>query len=204
MTDDESLELLARWKNGDEQAATEIFERYLARLTALARSRLSKKVRAVVDPEDVVQSAYRSFFRHAGDGRFTLKRGGDLWSLLAAITVHKVLRQVEFHGADKRTESAVRSINGSRWFVRPEAIAREPSPDEAVAVADELQDLIRQLLPRHQRILELRLNGDSSEDIAAATGRTTRTVQRVLQNVRLDLEMRLFGEASESGDGTLD
>ena len=55
---DESIQLLARWKAGDEAAATEIFDRYVQRLAGLARSRLSEKLRRRVDAEDVVQEAF--------------------------------------------------------------------------------------------------------------------------------------------------
>ena len=65
MVDDESIELLDRVRQGDEQAATELFDRYVERLIRLAQSRLSAKLRRRVDAEDVVQSVYRSFFSHA-------------------------------------------------------------------------------------------------------------------------------------------
>ncbi len=90
MVGDESIELLSRVRQGDEQAASDLFDRYVERLIKLARSRLSAKLQRRVDPEDVVQSAYRSFFSHAQDGRYQLHKSGDLWRLLAAITVNKV------------------------------------------------------------------------------------------------------------------
>src|SRR5262249_45888213 len=62
-----------------QPAASELFQRYAGRLIALARSRLSTKVSKRVDPEDVVQSAYRSFFAGARDGCYDLERGGDVW-----------------------------------------------------------------------------------------------------------------------------
>ncbi|MFO0845256.1 MAG: hypothetical protein U0797_23215 [Gemmataceae bacterium] len=62
---------------------------------------LSARLARHVDPEDVVQSAYRSFA--AREGRFTLSRGGDLWRLLVAITVHKVRRLAEHFAAAKRS-----------------------------------------------------------------------------------------------------
>jgi DNA-directed RNA polymerase specialized sigma24 family protein len=88
-------DLLERWKSGDEAAAAEIFDQYLSRLTALARTRLSPKLARRVDPEDIVQSAYRSFFRHAQNDRYVLERSGDLWRLLAAIVMNKLHGQVE-------------------------------------------------------------------------------------------------------------
>src|SRR5262245_31380615 len=93
MTDTPSAELVARYhRGGDESAAEELFRRYCGRLTALARSRLSQALAARVDAEDVVQSAYRSFFRLARGGDVVLRASGDLWRLLVRITLRKVYR----------------------------------------------------------------------------------------------------------------
>src|SRR5271165_5672841 len=94
--------LMARWQSGDSAAADELFRRYADRLAALVRSRLSSKLARRLDPEDVLQSAYRSFFAGARAGRYELKRGGDLWRLLVAITLHKLQDQADYHGAGKR------------------------------------------------------------------------------------------------------
>ena len=77
-----SVNLVHRWRGGDQKAAEELFRRYANRLIGLARSRLSRKLARRVDPEDVVQSVYRSFFHDVRDGRYDLQRGGDLWRLL--------------------------------------------------------------------------------------------------------------------------
>src|SRR3954462_6848947 len=90
-----SADLLLRVKRGDQDAATEVFERYAERLTHLARNRLATKLASRVDPEDIVLSAYRSFFVAAREGRFHVERGGDLWRLLVEVTLHKLYRQAE-------------------------------------------------------------------------------------------------------------
>src|SRR4051794_25432309 len=64
-----SLVLLERFRAGDDLAAAEIFDRYFQRLTALARIRLSARIARRTDPEDVVLSAFRSFFVDARGGR---------------------------------------------------------------------------------------------------------------------------------------
>src|SRR5277367_2991613 len=94
--------LLERVQKGDQAAAAELFRRYVCRLIALARSRLPSSLAQRVDPEDVVQSAYRSFFAANADGRYDSERGDDLWDLLATITLHKVHRQIEHFKAQKR------------------------------------------------------------------------------------------------------
>ena len=62
MPDQNSIQLLNRVRSDDSGAAEELFERYLQRLLALVRTRLPGKLARRVDPDDVVQSAYRSFF----------------------------------------------------------------------------------------------------------------------------------------------
>src|SRR5947209_7362385 len=100
--DEPSGALLARWRDGDQQAADLLVRRFGQRLRALARSRLPAALARQVDAEDIVQSAYRSFFAGARAGRFVVDDGGGLWRLLAAITLHKLQRQLERHRAGKR------------------------------------------------------------------------------------------------------
>jgi len=192
MQDQESVRLLARYRDGDQDAADEIFRRYIVRLTALADARLSEKMKVREAPEDVVQSALGTFFRNAKEGRYSLERGGDLWRLLAAITVHKVLKKVEFHQAQKRDVECDQGANHSSWDIKPEAISHDPSPEEAITIADELEQLMRQLKPKHQEILQLRLQGASLDEISRRLGRTTRTVQRVVKNIGEQLETQLL------------
>jgi RNA polymerase sigma factor (sigma-70 family) len=190
--DDASVELLARWRQGDQQAADELFGRYTEQLIALARSHLSAKLARRVDPEDVVQSAYRSFCAGAREDRYVLRRSGDLWRLLAAITLHKLHRQVERHTAGKRSVGQEESAAGpsSRFGPYAEAVARAPSPAEAAAAADELEHLMRPLKPLHRRILEMRLQGYLLEEIAAQTERTERLVRWVLEKVKSQWQQR--------------
>ena len=147
MSDEDSVRLLTRWKDGDEAAAGELFERYVNRLVGLARTKLSDRMQRRVEPEDVVQSAYRSFFRKAGDDRYTLEKSGDLWKLLATITVSKVRGQVELHTANNRGIYSEESVTGeaSEYRVRPEAIAEDPTPDDAAAVVEEVQEVMSEL-----------------------------------------------------------
>jgi RNA polymerase sigma-70 factor (ECF subfamily) len=181
-----SADLMARWREGDEQAAEEMFRRYAERLRALARSRLSARVARHVDPDDVVQSAYRSFFASARDGRYALRRSGDLWRLLAAITLHKLRRQVEHHTARKRAAAAEGHFGGENGIcgLPAEALARDPTPEEAAAAADTVEQVLRGLEPLQRRMVELRLQGCGLDEISADVGRSERTVRRLLEQVK--------------------
>jgi len=193
MAQESSAEILQRYRNGDEAAANELFCRYVGRLTLLARSRLSPKLASRTDPEDIVLSAYRSFFIGARDGRFLLARSGDLWRLLVSITMHKLYRQVREHSAEKRAVSAERTGFGAKE--QGLLFSREPSPEEAIAVADELEALMSTLDTFARRVLELRLQEQELSAIAAETGRSDRTVRRTLRTIREQLAQRLEREA---------
>lgn len=190
--EERSAELVARWRGGDEEAAGELVHRYTERLLALARSRLSRKLTRHLDPEDVVQSAYRSFFVGTRDGRYVLERNGDLWRLLVAITLHKLHHQIARHTAEKRTVARETSLptDAALEALAAAQLEREPSPLEEAALADELALVLRGLEPRQRRMVELRLQGYSLEEIATTTERCERTVRRILEQVKQQLEGR--------------
>ncbi|MGE0607292.1 MAG: RNA polymerase sigma factor [Pirellulales bacterium] len=199
MHDKESIDLVARYRGGDEQAADELFKRYVGRLTALARSRLSQKMSRRIDADDVVQSAYRSFFVHARQGSYSLDDSGDLWRLLVVITLNKLRSQVERHSAGKRAINAEQSFaqDNSLVRLRPEAVTREPSPDEALAVVEEVAKLMQGLNPLQCKMVELRLQGYQLEEIAEQVNRSERGVRRLLDKIKDRLNDQMAGPSDE-------
>lgn len=186
---EQSVDLVARWRAGDEGAATELYERHARRLIALTRSRLSEKLGRRLDPEDVVLSAYRSLFAGIDDERFSVQRSGDLWALLAAITLNKLRRQVERHTAARRSLKREEALDaGAESGAGFQVAAREPTPADAVALADEIDSLVRDMGPLQRRMVEMRLQGYALEEIATALERSERTVRRVLDQVKARLE----------------
>lgn len=196
--DERSGDLVARWRAGDEKAAAELFRRYTGRLVALARSRLPRNLAQRVGPEDVVQSVYRCFFAGARAGRYDPQRGGDLWRLLMTITLHKVYHQVKRNTADKRAVAQERSFGTEDGLAGMHAhmITHEPSPAEAAALTDELEQIMRCLDPIQCRILELRLHGHHLDEIAGQLQCSERTVIRALQRIKEQLEQ---GPLSHAG-----
>src|SRR5262249_44736183 len=143
-----------------------------------------------IDAEEVIQSVYRSFFADARAGRYEVERGGDLWQLLVTITLHKLQTQVRRLNAQKRDAERECSFGSedSLVLLQPQALAREPSPVEAVALTDLLERLMQQLDPEQRRMLELRLQGYTLEEIAADIHLSRRTVCRALDQIKQLLE----------------
>jgi RNA polymerase sigma-70 factor (ECF subfamily) len=196
VTDERSGNLVARWRQGDQRAADELFRRYTDRLVLLARSRLPGKLAQRTAPEDVVQSVYRVFFSRAREGRYDLERGGDLWRLLVTMTLHKVYQQVRRHGAKKRAVQAEVNFSSEDSLAGLQAhLAHRPSPSEVVALTDQLEEIMKPLPPLHRHILELRLQGHNLDEIADAVDRTERTVRRVLEEIKQQLQKGLMPNA---------
>ena len=59
-----------------------VFERFSRRLIGLARVHLDERFQHKVDPEDVVQSVYKSFLIRYGDGALAAEGWEGLWGLL--------------------------------------------------------------------------------------------------------------------------
>src|SRR5437016_3003501 len=98
MSSDDSFEfLVSRLQAGDPDAATAIFGRFARRLIALARVHLSSQLRQKVDPEDVLQSVFRSFFRRQAAGEFELQNWDGMWALLSVITLRKCGHQADHY-----------------------------------------------------------------------------------------------------------
>ena len=185
MNDDPSVELLERWRAGDQAAADDLFGRYTARLIAMARRRLSARLTRRVNPEDIVQSAYRCFCAAARDDKVVLRRSGDLWRLLAAFTLHRLHHQVEHHTAARRTVGREQPFGGeSTLEVLGATTTGAPSAPEAVAMIEDLEWILRPLSPSHRRMVEMRLQGYRIEEIATAADRCERLVRRVLDQVK--------------------
>ena len=181
----DSIQSFDRFVEGHESAANEIFHRYLKRLVLLARSRLSKKLASRMDPEDVVMSAYRSFFLRARDGKFEIEKEGDLWRLLVEISLHKLYRGANYHLAAKRSvDKEVTRAEFDQAEVHTSGRGREPSPDLAVVAADELEKLMRGLQPVERDVVQLRLQGFSMTEIAKQLEISDRTVRRYIAKAK--------------------
>jgi RNA polymerase sigma-70 factor (ECF subfamily) len=190
-TDSSSFDaMMTRLRSGDQAAAREIFHRYANRLIGLARSRLSNLMQQKVDPEDVIQSVFKSFFVRQADGRFDLENWDSLWAMLTVITLRKCGHRVEYFRAacrDVRREADVGPTDAdssAAW----EAVAREPSPSEAAMLEETLEHLLQPLDERERKIAVMSLQGHTIVEIAEEVHRSERTVQRVLEHVRKRLK----------------
>jgi RNA polymerase sigma-70 factor (ECF subfamily) len=173
-------------------------ERFTSRLIGIARANLDARLQHKIEPEDVVQSVYKSFLiRYGSEG---VEQGGEggLWSLLTLITLRKCADRVRYYRADRRDvvrEAGRRSNEPEAWL---EAVGREPTPELAAMFAETVEHLLRSVPEADRPILELTLQGYSTQDVSRQLGRAERSVRRLRERMRIHLE-RLKDSPSDLG-----
>ena len=71
-------------------------------------------------------------------------------------------------------------------------VVREPTPDEAAAVAEQLELVLDRLSETEREVFLFRLEGLSDLEIAEKVKRSQRTVRRAVEKSREMLETQLF------------
>jgi RNA polymerase sigma-70 factor (ECF subfamily) len=180
----DDLELIAEFQAGSESAAQTLFDRYCERLMRLAKRRIGQRMTSRVDPEDVVQSAYRTFFTRVKNDEFSFHEQDDLFKLLVRLTVNKALRQIAYHRAAKRNPEleALQSSNPQEFL--QQISSENATPDVEVALLDEFEQFMGQLQPLDRDVLQLKLQGYSTVEIAEKLGSYDRKIRRVLERIQ--------------------
>jgi RNA polymerase sigma-70 factor (ECF subfamily) len=184
--------LLRRFRGGQPDAATQLYLRYAERLRALAAGQFAPDLAPRVDPEDIVQSVFRTFFRRAALGQYDVPEGEELWKLFLVIALHKIRSTAASHRAAKRDVRA--TVTGLPDMPAGRQLA---APDETALTALRLViDEMLDGLPSSMRaIVELRVEGHEVEEIAARTERSRRSVERALQEFRNRLSALIHEDA---------
>ncbi len=191
---DSVTEWLAQLKAGDPPSSQPIWERYVDQLVRRARKKLGSTPRRASDEDDVVQSAFDGFFRGVKDGRFPrLDDRDDLWQVLVMLTDRKAVDHRRRGLADKRGRGTVRgdsafagrSESGSHPHGINQLIGRDATPEFAVLVAEEFEQLLGSLAgERLRQIAVAKMEGLTIDELADELGISPSTVQRKLRLIR--------------------
>ena len=178
-------------KAGDRAAAQPLWEGYFRRLVGLARQKLHGAPRRAADEEDVALSAFDSFCRGAEGGRFPLLSDrDDLWHLLVLLTARKSLRLLRHEQRQKRGGGRVLSeadLAGDEDETPglAQVLGAEPAPEFAAEVAEQCRRLLDGLGGADLRSIALwKMEGYTTDEIAARLGCVPRTVERRLKVIR--------------------
>lgn len=179
MTDRRSSDrtLVVRLRNGEDDAATEFYDRYVKRVFGLVHQQMAEHLRASMQPEDIVQSVFKSIFRGLTTGDYDAPPSGSLWQLVAIVAVHKVRKNARRRMADKRDDRRTQSLNAFEDF----DTASNSSPEEFESA---IREAIEGLKPLEQEVVVLRVQGFSVEEISSKLERSRRGIERTLHAIR--------------------
>ncbi len=200
MLDDEARwqELMAGFRTGDARLVQEFWNQYGPMLHRIADKHMGQNLQRRVGPEDVVQSACRTFFRRVQGGLLELTDGESLWRLLCAITLTKVREQARFHTRKKRGLNKEVHAAGSPDDSSPGDFglaASEPTPAQAAEFADQFAQLLGVLDEEERKIVDLKLQEFTHEEVAAQLGISERTVRRLFKRIQAKFTRSLDEES---------
>ena len=178
--------LIHRFRSGeDEDAALGLYLRYSQRLLCTTQRNMSSALLQRMDAEDVVQSVFRTFFRRATGGEYQVPTGDELWKLLLVISLNKVRAAGQHHRAAKRDAALSVSLSDQ------DALSPQAQDDFALNLLElSISEVIGHLPVSAQRVVELRIQGHEVSQISEITTRSKRTVERILQHFRGEMQRR--------------
>ncbi len=155
-----------------------VLERYRGYLRLLAESRLDRRLRAKIDPSDVVQETMLQAFRAWGDLRGSSE--GERLAWLRQILIRTLLHAVRDFGRAKRNvareQHFVRLADQSSVQLEALCVADQTSPSQVAQRAEELLRVAdaMQELPEEQRsaVLAYYWRGATVKEIGAEMERS--------------------------------
>ena len=184
---------IAELQAGNADSAQKLWQRYHEQLVRLAKHKLGATPRRTADEDDVVVIAFNNFFQSIQQGKFpNLKDRDDLWKLLVTITDRKATDQLKH---EMRLKRGGGNVKGESAFTGPESSnlggiqqigGHSPTPDFAAVMVENLEELLGRLEDQSLRqIALLKLEGYTNDEIAERINKTTRSVERKLNRIRL-------------------
>jgi RNA polymerase sigma factor (sigma-70 family) len=175
-----------------------VFRRFVHGLIVLAARQFDGWIREQADVENVVLSAYKSFFWRNQRGEYELSGWDDLWALLVVITLHKCTKRRRHLRAARR--DAGREVSLSEEGASVAWLAdRSPTAEEAAILTETLEQLFQAMALDDRPLIEHILMGYTAIEVAQRLDCSERTVRRVRQRAKFQLERLLEpGRAAET------
>jgi RNA polymerase sigma factor (sigma-70 family) len=186
--------LIERLRSGDNEAARSLLNRYEPALRRIVAMRLmDRKLRGVVDTEDICQSVLGSFFVRLGLGQYEITDESDLLRLLATMVRNKVVSKKRRRTLETRDDVQV----SLKERLAENRAGSESSPSEWLAYEELIREAEGMLSPDERQLIALRKQGIGWNEIGNRLGedpeclrkRMGRTMDLVIEQLGLD-EMR--------------
>ena len=155
--DDEFLALLARVRQSDESAASELVRRYERAVLRSVRSRLGRNMRGALDSADVLQSVHRSLLVGLKNERYQVASPQQLIGLAVVMVQRKVARQ--WRKLKRLPTTTFDDISRGQDSPIDQIASDDPTPSQVASAAELLERFLSQLDELDQQLVRFKLNG---------------------------------------------
>jgi RNA polymerase sigma-70 factor (ECF subfamily) len=162
-------DLVDRVKRGDNAALAELVQQYEPEVRLVARLRLGPALRPYLDSVDLVQSVHRSVLIGLRDAKYALQSPDQLIALALTIVRRKVARQWQRLRRQQR-DSGIRDGEGHLPDLLQNLATPQPDPGEQAAQRDLLEKVCAGLDASERQLIELKLLGFRTVEIARQLG----------------------------------
>lgn len=172
-------------KEGNDDAARLLWERFYTRLVTVARSKLREFPRRFRDEEDFALSAFDRLCRAARAGKYPrLDDRSQLWKLLIDITEKRVIDYKRHETCPMR--GGGKNIDEGGLPAGIDALADNALSAEYLTTFDDtFGNLLARLPDERQRVIAIhKMEGLTNSEIAEELGCPLRTVERKLSIIR--------------------
>jgi RNA polymerase sigma factor (sigma-70 family) len=161
---DEFAALLGRAREGDQGAMEQLARQYEAKVRIVARVLLGSALRPYLDSVDLVQSVHRSLLLGLRDARFDVNTPERLMGLALTMVRRKVARAWRRMRRQRRTEGGAQAEDLCELLLS--LAAPDSDPAKAAQFNDQVRHLWTHLDATEQRMLELRMQDYSTDEMA--------------------------------------
>jgi RNA polymerase sigma-70 factor (ECF subfamily) len=191
---DDFASLLKRAADNDTAAQAQLCQHYEAKVRIVARVLLGPALRSHFDSLDLVQSVHRSLLLGLRDEKFDISSPEKLIALASTIVRRKVARK--WRRERRQVSLGTNSLMGESLV---QTLSSLSSPDADPAKVAEYNDLLakfcEKLSDTERQMLEMRLQGHTSAEVAQALG-----LHAVALRVRWTRLRQRLNEAGISAD----
>jgi RNA polymerase sigma-70 factor (ECF subfamily) len=162
-------ELLARVRAGDQAAMARLIALYEPQVRAVARVRLGAVLRAYLDSVDLLQSVHRTLIVGLRTEKFDISSPDKLIALAVTIVQRKVARH--WRRAKRQSRDSLAGTAAQQLAERLLSLSSsEPDPAATVEIREQVCQLIETLDETDRKLIELRLEGQSTAEAARRLG----------------------------------
>jgi RNA polymerase sigma-70 factor (ECF subfamily) len=157
--------LLERGRRGDQEALAQLARQYESKVRLVARVLLGPALRPYLDSLDLVQSVHRSLLLGLRQERFTVANPENLLALALTMVRRKVARQWRRARRQLRLDQGSGSTNDLAQLLTSLGTTQS-DPARLAQFNDQVHHLCEQMDAGERRLLDLRLQGFSTAEMA--------------------------------------